>query len=859
LFFVVTQGLGIQNASNVVAFVELLEKVKGDNSPQRLFEFSVVEYAARNKFWRTKVITFTPRYILVNKLNKTLYINQSNTNSVYSLLPHERTPFHWVNGNVPEKTLRIRINVGNCPWSGAFKLTEMGFFPLQMLDTKTKKPYFVRVRTKIDNGIVTILFTEEEDNENALFKIENRLDVDISVSQKDVPEYTVTLKPGQSQLWGWFEPLATRQVELQISGYSRPIVHQIDKIKEHRRKIRWTDADGHKKEAVIFVKASGSTRVLQLKPKGIELHKDDQKEIETFRVTAAFTGVGISVINEKPEELLYITFEGLMAEYITYVKKQSIEVGIKDCQIDNQLATAYHPVLLYSTAEKPPQFLKFCMIKNNAYPNILYLSYLSLLVREMNVLVDEEIVLKLLSFIDVTLETLHDKNVSEIEELNPLEPRVIENEANARIVYQELVHLNPIRLNLTFTAIKHDENHDQISNTLARMLLKIPDKLLPNVENAPIVLNALVIGHTFTTQDDLTTSLTEHYKSRFLRQLYKILGSVDVLGNPISLIKNLGTGVRDFFYEPAKGITVSPKEFGTGLAKGTKSLVKKSIYAVFNAATKITGSLGKGVAILSLDKDYQQKRQIEKHRQKPRNVLEGVGYGLKDFGTGLFHGVTGLVTQPVKGAMEEGAMGLLKGFGRGIAGIIVKPSVGAIDLITRTTEGVRNTTMMGDKKVERKRPPRYFATGARLRTYSLYEAEGQELLHSLGSFGEYWDHVYWYHEEFDRKRVLLLSDKAVFYIKRKRIEWKTPWSNIQDMQIGPEPNQIRLVLVRKASFMDTTNEKIVTCQSAEQATKVLRTVQDSLERWRTLTKQTNNATSGSQNLSANNTNVNSAS
>jgi hypothetical protein len=167
-------------------------------------------------------------------------------------------------------------------------------------------------------------------------------------------------------------------------------------------------------------------------------------------------------------------------------------------------------------------------------------------------------------------------------------------------------------------------------------------------------------------------------------------------------------------------------------------------------------------------------------------------------------------TQPVKGAMEEGAMGLLKGFGRGIAGIIVKPSVGAIDLITRTTEGVRNTTMMGDKKVERKRPPRYFATGARLRvvstfsrshpsltppfvatflhdsnvivclirqTYSLYEAEGQELLHSLGSFGEYWDHVYWYHEEFDRKRVLLLSDKAVFYIKRKRIEWKTPWSS----------------------------------------------------------------------------------
>lgn len=65
--------------------------------------------------------------------------------------------------------------------------------------------------------------------------------------------------------------------------------------------------------------------------------------------------------------------------------------------------------------------------------------------------------------------------------------------------------------------------------------------------------------------------------------------------------------------------------------------------------------------------------------------------------------------------MEEGAKGVLKGFGRGIAGVIIKPSVGAIDLITRTTEGVRNTTLLGDKKVERKRPPRYFGTGDRLK------------------------------------------------------------------------------------------------------------------------------------------------
>jgi hypothetical protein len=44
---------------------------------------------------------------------------------------------------------------------------------------------------------------------------------------------------------------------------------------------------------------------------------------------------------------------------------------------------------------------------------------------------------------------------------------------------------------------------------------------------------------------------------------------VDSYSERIVLIHFLfsGIGVRDFFYEPAKGIVVSPKEFGTGLAR----------------------------------------------------------------------------------------------------------------------------------------------------------------------------------------------------------------------------------------------------------------------------------------------------
>jgi hypothetical protein len=43
-------------------------------------------------------------------------------------------------------------------------------------------------------------------------------------------------------------------------------------------------------------------------------------------------------------------------------------------------------------------------------------------------------------------------------------------------------------------------------------------------------------------------------------------------------------------------------------------------------------------------------------------------YGAKDFGMGLFDGITGVVVQPVKGAQKEGALGFFKGLGKGIVG-----------------------------------------------------------------------------------------------------------------------------------------------------------------------------------------------
>ena len=47
----------------------------------------------------------------------------------------------------------------------------------------------------------------------------------------------------------------------------------------------------------------------------------------------------------------------------------------------------------------------------------------------------------------------------------------------------------------------------------------------------------------------------------------------------------------------------------------------------------------------------------------------------------MFDGISGIVTQPIEGAKKEGVAGFIKGFGKGIGGIVLKPSAGETSVV----------------------------------------------------------------------------------------------------------------------------------------------------------------------------------
>ena len=64
-------------------------------------------------------------------------------------------------------------------------------------------------------------------------------------------------------------------------------------------------------------------------------------------------------------------------------------------------------------------------------------------------------------------------------------------------------------------------------------------------------------------------------------------------------------------------------------------------------------------------------------------VVLSAANSMQEFGFGFYDGISGLVTQPLEGAKKAGLPGLIKGFGKGLGGVVLKPGAGMLLLRRR--------------------------------------------------------------------------------------------------------------------------------------------------------------------------------
>jgi hypothetical protein len=66
--------------------------------------------------------------------------------------------------------------------------------------------------------------------------------------------------------------------------------------------------------------------------------------------------------------------------------------------------------------------------------------------------------------------------------------------------------------------------------------------------------------YLFMSTEELAETLQAIYFQSIVSQIYKIVGSLELVGNPVGLVSSLGFGVSAFFYEPAHAIISNPTD-----------------------------------------------------------------------------------------------------------------------------------------------------------------------------------------------------------------------------------------------------------------------------------------------------------
>ncbi|KAK7482167.1 hypothetical protein BaRGS_00026632, partial [Batillaria attramentaria] len=420
--------------------------------------------------------------------------------------------------------------------------------------------------------------------------------------------------------------------------------------------------------------------------------------------------------------------------------------------------------------DAPKPFMEVSvMMRKHEHSNVQQIKYFKVLIQEMRVSVDQGFLLAIMELFAAN-EPLprQQETVQFNEDVAQTEKTLFEvaglSLAEDQKNFYDYLHFSPIKVHLSFSLQTGTGSSDgkptEIQSGVVNVFLQSVGVVLTDVQDVVFKLGYFERSHAFYNQTQLTAEMTQHYAGQAIKQMYVLVLGLDVLGNPFGLLRGLSEGIEDLFYEPYLGAIQGPEEFAEGLALGVRSLFGHAVGGAAAAVSRITGTLGKGLATLTLDYEYQKKRR-EQLNKRPANAREGFARGGKGLVMGVVDGVAGILRKPVEGAKREGVGGFFKGVGKGLVGFVTRPTTGMMDFASSSFEGIRRIAEVQDE-TRRLRPPRRFFKDKVIRPYNHQEAEGCAILQEIekGKYAktdEYQAHVV---VSKDGKNIFIVTDNS---------------------------------------------------------------------------------------------------
>eukprot|EP00939_MAST-03C_sp_MAST-3C-sp1_P002316 g2316.t1 len=357
---------------------------------------------------------------------------------------------------------------------------------------------------------------------------------------------------------------------------------------------------------------------------------------------------------------------------------------------------------------------------------------------------------------------------------------------------------------------------------------------LASLEDATLRVKAIYKRNETSTLASIQDEIANLIFQDVVSALYKSVGSLDIIGNPVYLFQNISRGFYDLLYLPTQGLSVSPTAVVQGLRGGATSLVRSAGYGITHSIAVVLASFNRVVIFLTFDDDFRSDRnamiaRVRGYRSSEWGPWEKAFATFKTGMVGLAHGfvdaASGLVYRPCVLAQstaatttfserstllidngdddeDDGTVDLPQDdvepvsgcsvvrFGRGVivgtVGVALKPVAAILDAISFSMDSL-SIVAAGEVYVEtRLRPPRYIKDNRIIIHYVRHEASGERIVRKVrendpDAFqGLYIFHVPVVTPYESQRRALVVTAGTIALVDCRK--WMPVWSaDIEDV------------------------------------------------------------------------------
>ena len=512
---------------------------------------------------------------------------------------------------------------------------------------------------------------------------------------------------------------------------------------------------------VCDLKTAKSPSKYNLKPSTLNDSLQEPRNQNPFRFQLFLPqGIGISLVSST-EELAYITLRCVTSTYKRNSSlTESLRLSVAAIQIDNQLLSTPCLVILFSdtrvkkksrrksgsssdmkaiipssasasnvqqSSMGPALTISVSRFLNSPSKNVVVFKTVSISICQLHVQLEERFIWKVLQLFGVfgsdhthrpsetqisgRKQSLTKQQGAQDSRFAPLSHRFSHIVLGRRFYFASLaIRLNRLDLGMTTTATSN------LSQDLRRIKrsFRVP---LVQFSGAPVELDTFQRHHVLATGPLLVAAVKQHYSKGFKSQAGKIFGSIDFLGSPLGLFTDVTEGLSGLIRDA-----------------NVSGLVQHVTFGISNAAARVAGHLGETLGSVVSDPNYRAERELIRYMGPGAKPSDHLVAGLVGFGHGVIGGVTSIFTQSYHGVNEQGPIGLVTGFSKGLVGAVTRPAAGVLDLAAGTAKAVSETARSSSapRILGRVREPRCVSslTGA-LMEYSGELAEAQMELFTM--------------------------------------------------------------------------------------------------------------------------------